>query len=116
MAKYTSGFCLIVVSEMFFQFTCHSIVLQLRGSFQKHLCPHHFIISTFKAYEAIPFGIWTLLNLHPDWAMMQIDVKNTFNNVFQVVIFKEMCDVKGPLVHIILFTKLFFDAHLSLYY
>ncbi len=105
MAKHTGGFCLIVISEVFPQFTSHSIVLQLRGSFQKHLSPHHFIISTPKACEAIPFGIWTLFDLHPNWAMMQINVKNTFNNVSQVVIFRELCDVKGPLVHITLFTK-----------
>ncbi len=48
--------------------------------------------------------------------MMQIDVKNTFNNVSQVVIFRELCDVKGLLVCIIHFTKLFYGAHFSLYY
>jgi len=40
MVKDTSGFCLIVVSEVFFQFINRSIVLQLRGPFQEHLSSH----------------------------------------------------------------------------
>jgi hypothetical protein len=46
---------------------------------------------------------------------MQVDIVNVFNNVSVVVIFKELCDAKGPLasmsillsclmVHILLFT------------
>jgi hypothetical protein len=40
MVKDISGFCLIVVSDMFLQFISRSIVLQLRGPFQEHLTPH----------------------------------------------------------------------------
>ncbi len=40
MAKDTSGFCLIIVGEVFFQFLNRSIVLQLWGSFQEHLSSH----------------------------------------------------------------------------
>jgi hypothetical protein len=48
--------------------------------------------------------------------MMQIDVENTFNNISQVVIFKELCDVMGPLVSIIPFSRLFYGVHSSFYY
>jgi hypothetical protein len=47
---------------------------------------------------------------------MQVDIENTFNSVFQIVIFKELCDVNGPLVNIVPFTRLFYGAHSSLYY
>jgi hypothetical protein len=78
---------------MFFQFITHSIVLQLQGLFQKHLSPHQFGVLTLKGYEAIPFSIETFLDLHLDWAVMYVDIKNAFNNVFRVVICKELCDV-----------------------
>jgi len=63
--------------------------------FQKHLSPHQFGILTLGAYEVIPFGIQTLFDLHPNWAMMQVNIENVFNIVFQVVILKKNCDVGG---------------------
>jgi len=48
--------------------------------------------------------------------MMQIDVENVFNNVFQAVIFKELLDVRGLLSNIIFFTMLFYGVHSFLYY
>jgi hypothetical protein len=47
---------------------------------------------------------------------MQIDVENTFNNISQVVIFRELCDVMGPFMNIIPFSRLFYGAHFSFYY
>jgi len=43
--------------------------------------------------------------------MMQVDIENVFNNVFQVVIFKKLQDVRGPLATIVSFTMLFYGAH-----
>jgi hypothetical protein len=47
---------------------------------------------------------------------MQVNVENAFNNVFGIVIFKELCDVGGPLASIIPFTMFFYGVHSSLYY
>jgi hypothetical protein len=47
---------------------------------------------------------------------MQVDVENIFSNIFQGVIFGELCDVERPLVNIILFTMLFYGVHFSFYY
>jgi hypothetical protein len=48
--------------------------------------------------------------------MMQVNVKNAFNNVSETTIFRDLCDVWGPLTSIIPFIKLFYGAHSSLYY
>jgi hypothetical protein len=61
-------------------------------------------------------GMQTFFNLHPNWVMMQVDVENAFNNISQPIIFKELCDVKGPLANIVPFTKLFYGVHYYLYY
>ncbi len=34
--------------------------------------------------------------------MMQLNIENAFNNIFWVVMFRELCDVGGPLANIIL--------------
>jgi hypothetical protein len=47
---------------------------------------------------------------------MQVNVKNIFNNISQVVIFRKLQDVKGPLVSIDPFTMLFYGVHFFLYY
>ncbi len=47
---------------------------------------------------------------------MQVNVKNVFNNVSRTIILKKLCDAEGPLANIILFTRLFYGAHYSLYY
>ncbi len=46
---------------------------------------------------------------------MQVDVKNIFNNVFLVVIFRELCDEGAFGKHSPL-TMLFYGVHSSLYY
>jgi hypothetical protein len=43
--------------------------------------------------------------------MMKVNVDNAFNNIFQIVIFKELYDARGLLVSIVPFTKLFYGAH-----
>jgi hypothetical protein len=101
---------------MFLWFISHSIILQLWRLFQERITPHQFGILTFGGYEAIFFGIWTLLELHPNWVVMQDTIQNTFNKVFWVAIFGELCDVKGPLVNIFPFTKLFYGACSFFYY
>jgi len=48
--------------------------------------------------------------------MMQVDFENAFNNVSQIAIFLKLWDVEGPLMSIILFTRLFHGVRFSLYY
>jgi hypothetical protein len=48
--------------------------------------------------------------------MMYVNIENALNSIYQVVIFRKLCDAWGPLTSIILFTKLFYGAHLFLYY
>ncbi len=116
MAKDTNGLRFIIVSKLFFRLINHSIVLQLQGSFQEHLSLYQFGISTPGACEAISFDIRTFLNLHLNWAMMQINIEKVFNKISRTTIFRELCDAKGPLANIIPFTNLFYGVHSFFYY
>ncbi len=71
---------------------------------------------TFRGCETIIFGIRALFDLQFNWVVMQINVENIFNNVFQVVIFRKLQDAKGHLVNIVPFTMLFYGVHYFLYY
>jgi hypothetical protein len=48
--------------------------------------------------------------------MIQIDIGNILNNVFQFVICKELQGARGFLVIIVPFTKLFYGVYFILYY
>jgi hypothetical protein len=48
--------------------------------------------------------------------MMQVDIENTYNNVSQAIIFRELRDVEGPLANIVAFTMMFYGVHFSLSY
>jgi hypothetical protein len=71
---------------------------------------------TFGECEVISFRIPAFFDLHLDWAIMQVDIENVFNNVLQTAIFKELCYVGEPLANIVIFIRLFYDVHFSLYY
>jgi len=43
--------------------------------------------------------------------MMQVDVKNAFNIISFICFFRELQDVGGPLVNIVLYIILFCDVH-----
>ncbi len=51
--------------------------------------------STPGTCEAILFNIRTFLGLHPNWVMMQVDINNIFNSVFQVVILESYVMLMG---------------------
>jgi hypothetical protein len=88
MSKHSCGFRIIVIGKMFFQPINHSIVLQLWGPFQEHLSPHQFGVLTPRGYEAIFFGIQDLVDLHLDWAMMQIDIEFFLITFFKLLFLK----------------------------
>jgi hypothetical protein len=70
------GFHPIVAGEVFLWFINH-----LSYSF-----PHQFEGLTFGGCETILFGIRTLLDLYLDWVVMQVNIKNIFNNVCWFII------------------------------
>jgi hypothetical protein len=47
---------------------------------------------------------------------MRVNIKNVFNSVLKVTISREMCDARGPLANIVIFTILFYGIHSSFYY
>jgi len=82
MEKNTKGLCLITIGEMFFRLINCSIVLQLRGHFKNTYPPISLEYRPLKVVRPSLFGIRTFLDLHLDWVMIQVNIKNIFNNVY----------------------------------
>jgi hypothetical protein len=56
----------------------------------KHFSPHQFGVTTFGKCEIMVCGIQTMLNLHPNWVVLQMNVHNAFNSMSQSTIFQEL--------------------------
>jgi hypothetical protein len=111
MAKDIKGLCPITIGEVFFQLISRSIVLQLWRSFQEHLSPINLEYQPLEVVKPL-FRIRAFLNLHLNWVVMHVDVKNTFNKKIQAIILKKLCDAKGHVANIfnyvLLLCSLFF--------
>ncbi|KAG6555109.1 hypothetical protein Mapa_003144 [Marchantia paleacea] len=82
--------------------------IQHFSHFQEHLCSHQFGVTTTRGYEAVSLGTRALLDIHPDWIILQVDVENAFNNVSRASIFRELREAGGPLSIVISFVWSFY--------
>jgi len=53
----------------------------------KHFNPHQFVVMIRDKSETMGHGVQMMLNLHPNWVVLQVDVRNTFNSISQSAIF-----------------------------
>jgi hypothetical protein len=56
----------------------------------KHFSFHHFSVVIRDGCETMVHSIRGMLNLHPDWAVLQVDVRNAFNFVSMSTIFQKL--------------------------
>jgi hypothetical protein len=54
--------------------------------------------------------------MHLDWTMMQVHIKNIFNNIFRAIIFRKLCEIEGALANIVPFIMLFYGSHFFFFY
>jgi hypothetical protein len=40
--------------------------------------------------KLVVHGIWDVLNVHPNWVVLYVDVTNAFNTISKITIFKEV--------------------------
>jgi hypothetical protein len=80
MAKDTSGLRPNVLSKIFFDLLIIPLSFNFEGHFKNTYPPTSLEHQPLEV--AIVFGIQTLLNLHPNWATMQVNIENTLKNIF----------------------------------
>jgi hypothetical protein len=62
------------------------------------------------------YGIQIVLNIHPDWVVLQMDVENAFNTISKKVIFEKLCVVGGQLFQLFLFVQSFYAQWVPLFF
>jgi hypothetical protein len=65
------------------QLIAHTLIIQFKDTFAEHFSPHWFGVATLGMCETMVHGVRPILNLHLEWVVLQVDVQNIFNSIFQ---------------------------------
>jgi hypothetical protein len=47
----------------------------------EHFSFHQFGVATWGSYEMVVHGVHGMLDLHPNWVVLQVDVHNVLNSL-----------------------------------
>ncbi|KAL2643274.1 hypothetical protein R1flu_010861 [Riccia fluitans] len=109
LEKYSGGVRLIAVGETLFCLVTRSISLQFRDAFAAHFEPWQFAVATRCGCETIVHGLQVTFDLHPDWLVLQIDIRNAFNTISREAIFRELRSAPGTLDPLFPFVHSFYS-------
>ncbi len=79
---------------MFYWLVCKALCLQFWDVLFFHLSLHQFGVIVSDGCEVVVHGIRIVLDVHPDWVLLQVDVTNAFNIILCKAIFQKL-RVKG---------------------
>jgi hypothetical protein len=58
---------------------------------------HQFGVAVRGSYELVVHGIQATLDVHPNWAVLQVDIVNAFNIISHRVVVKKLRAIGGQL-------------------
>lgn len=79
-----------------------------------HFAPDQFAVATPAGCEAIALGIRCISEVHPSYALLQVDISNAFNTVSRAAIFEGLR--ASPMANLIPFVRSFYSSPALLYY
>ncbi|KAL2629177.1 hypothetical protein R1flu_013863 [Riccia fluitans] len=116
LEKPSGGVRPIAVGEVLYRLVASSMGFQFREAVADHFSPLQFGMATRGGYETIIHGLWATLDLHPDWDIFQVDIKNAFNTVSREALFRELRAATGSLDKLFPFVHSFYAHRLPLYF
>jgi hypothetical protein len=98
MTKPLGGISPIAVGETLYRLISRALCLQFHETFTTHFPPHQFGVVIKGGYETIFHNIKCNLDLHLDWVVLELDLRNAFNSMSKKVIFKELYATSGGII------------------
>jgi hypothetical protein len=71
----------IMIGDVTYRLIVRTLAIQFRDILAKHFNLHQFGVMIHGGCGTMVHDIRTMLNLHPDWVVLQVDVHNTFNSM-----------------------------------
>ncbi|KAL2643240.1 hypothetical protein R1flu_010827 [Riccia fluitans] len=111
-----SGVRPIAVDEVLYRLVSCSLGFQFRKTLANHFSPLQFGVVTHGGCETIIHGLYATLDLHPDWIILQFDIRNAFNTISQEALFCELRVATGSLDQLFPFVHSFYARRSPLYF
>jgi hypothetical protein len=88
--KQFEGICPIAIGEVTYRSVAYTLAIRFKDILAEHFSPHQFGVTTHGGCETMVHNIQIMLNLHPNWVVLKVDVHNTFNSMSGLTIFQEL--------------------------
>ncbi len=79
LEKQFGGICLITINVVTYHLVAHILAIQFSDILTYHFNPHQFGVATYGGCEIMVHDVQAMLDLHPHWVVLQVDVRNAFN-------------------------------------
>ncbi|KAL2610010.1 hypothetical protein R1flu_028583 [Riccia fluitans] len=104
------------MGEVLYRLIARSLGFQFWEALADHFSPLQFGVATRGGCEIIIHGLWATLDLHSDWIVLQVDIKNAFNTVSREALFRELRVAIGSLDQLFPFVHSFYARCSPLYF
>jgi hypothetical protein len=81
LEKQSKGICLITINVVTYHLVAHILAIQFKDILADHFNPHQFGVATYGGCEIMVHDVQAMLDLHPHWVVLQVDVHTTFNSM-----------------------------------
>ena len=69
-----------------------AVLSEMKPAFAEHLWPQQIAIGIPSGISLLVFGVRALLDLHPDWVAVRIDLSNAFNQIKRAAVLRRLED------------------------
>ncbi|KAL2610702.1 hypothetical protein R1flu_029275 [Riccia fluitans] len=87
LEKPSRGVRPIAVGEVLYRLIARSLGFQFWEALADHFSPLQFGVAMHGGCKIIIHGLQATLDLHPDWVVLQVDIKNAFNTISREALF-----------------------------
>jgi hypothetical protein len=82
--------CPITINVVTYHLVAYTLAIQFRNIFVNHFSSHQFGVVTYGECEIVVHNVQAMLDLHPHWVVLHVDVHNAFNSMSWLVVFQEL--------------------------
>jgi len=59
-----------MISRVTYHLVAHTLIIQFRDILTEHFNLHQFGLTIHGDYETMVYGVWAMLDLHPNWVVL----------------------------------------------
>eukprot|EP00973_Karenia_brevis_P036316 5008643-Karenia_brevis.AAC.1 len=84
-----------------------ALMADMKPCFAQHFWPQQAAVGTPSGISLVIFGVRSLLELHPNWVVVRLDIRNAYNEIKRAAILRRL----NASSHLRTLVPLFFATH-----